>query len=121
MRKILKMPKTEAVSQRYSVKRVFSEIYQNSHETTVPESFFCSLRPAIWLKKILWNRCFPANFAKFLRTPFLKNTSGGYFFQENLSLLEIPKNIFTFANKKLYCRKLSAYISLNICVFVISK
>ena len=30
----------------------------------------------ILLKKQLWHRCFPANFAKFLRTPFLQNTSG---------------------------------------------
>ena len=29
-------------------------------------------RPATLLKKRLWYRCFPANFAKFLRTPFLK-------------------------------------------------
>ena len=28
------------------------------------------------LKKILWHRCFPVNFAKFLQTPFLQNTSG---------------------------------------------
>ena len=28
------------------------------------------------LKKRLWHRCFPVNFAKFLRTPFLQNTSG---------------------------------------------
>ena len=28
------------------------------------------------LKKRLWHRCFPENFAKFLRTPFLQNTSG---------------------------------------------
>ena len=28
------------------------------------------------LKKRLWHRCFPVNFTKFLRTPFLKNTSG---------------------------------------------
>ena len=28
------------------------------------------------LKKRLWHMCFPVNFAKFLRTPFLKNTSG---------------------------------------------
>ena len=34
------------------------------------------LRPAILLKKRLWHRCFPVNFAKFLRTPFLQNTSG---------------------------------------------
>ena len=28
------------------------------------------LRPANLLKKSLWHRCFPVNFAKFLRTPF---------------------------------------------------
>ena len=28
------------------------------------------------LKKSLWHRCFSVNFAKFLRTPFLQNTSG---------------------------------------------
>ena len=28
------------------------------------------------LKKKIWHRCFPVNFAKFLRTPFLQNTSG---------------------------------------------
>ena len=33
------------------------------------------LRPATLLKKKLWHRCFPVNFAKFLRTPFLQNTS----------------------------------------------
>ena len=34
------------------------------------------LRPATLLKKRLWHRCFPVNFAKFLRTPFLQNTPG---------------------------------------------
>ena len=29
------------------------------------------LRPAALLKKRLWYRCFPVNFAKFLKTPFL--------------------------------------------------
>ena len=29
-----------------------------------------------FIKKRLWHRCFPVNFAKFLRTPFLQNTSG---------------------------------------------
>ena len=31
---------------------------------------------AILFKKILWHRCFPVNFAKFLRKAFLQNTSG---------------------------------------------
>ena len=34
-------------------------------------SFSTGLRPATLLKKRLWHRCFPVNFAKFLRTPFL--------------------------------------------------
>ena len=32
--------------------------------------------PATLLKKRLWHRCFPVNFVKFLRAPFLQNTSG---------------------------------------------
>ena len=30
------------------------------------------LKPVILLKKSLWHRCFPVNFGKFSRTPFLK-------------------------------------------------
>ena len=44
---------------------VFLEISQNSQENN-----------ATLLKKWLWHRCLPVNFAKFLRTPFLDNTSG---------------------------------------------
>ena len=31
------------------------------------------------IKKRPWHRCFPVNFANFLRTIFIQNTSGGYF------------------------------------------
>ena len=31
------------------------------------------------LKKILWRRCFPVNFAKFVRTPVLQNSYGQLF------------------------------------------
>ena len=34
------------------------------------------LSPATLFKKRLWHRCFPINFSKFLRTPFLQNISG---------------------------------------------
>ena len=34
------------------------------------------LRPATLSKKRLRHRCFPVNFAKFLRTPFLQKVSG---------------------------------------------
>ena len=39
----------------------------------MPESL---LRSATLLKESLLHRCFPASFAKFLRTPFLQSTSG---------------------------------------------
>ena len=45
----------------------------------VLESLFnkvAGLRPATLLKKRLWHKCVPVNFAKFLRTPLLQNTSG---------------------------------------------
>ena len=51
--------------------------------------------PTILLKQSLRYRCFPVNFTKFLRTPFLLNTSGNYFW-----LLEaVPQN------QQLYCKK----------------
>ena len=40
------------------------EILQNSQENTCARV------------KRLWHRCFPVNFVKFVRTPFLQNTSG---------------------------------------------
>ena len=50
------------------------ESLRNIHrKTPVLEPFFdknAGLRPATLLKKRLWNRCFPVNFVKFLRTPF---------------------------------------------------
>ena len=33
---------------------------------------FAGLRPTTLLKKRLWHSCFPVNFAKFLRIPFLR-------------------------------------------------
>ena len=45
----------------------------NISASLVKAVFKCNLRlrPATLLKKTLWHRCFPVNFAKFLRTPFL--------------------------------------------------
>ena len=63
---VVKAHTTKAIARRCSVKKVFSEISQNLQENT------CSrVRPATLLKKRLWRRWFPVNFAKFLRTSFL--------------------------------------------------
>ena len=72
------LEKVEAVVQRCSVKKVFLEISQNLQENTCARvSFFNKLaNSATFLKKRLWHKCFPVNFAKSLRTLFLQNTSG---------------------------------------------
>ena len=44
------------ISHPFSVKKVFLEFSQYSQENTSARA---------------WNRCFPVNFVKFLRTPFL--------------------------------------------------
>ena len=41
--------------------------------------------PGTLLKRRLWHRCFPLNFAKFLRIPFLQNTSERLPLQLNIS------------------------------------
>ena len=82
----------EAVIQRCSVKKVFLEISQNSQEDTCARvSFLIKLRSATLSKKRLWHRCFYLNFAKFLRTPYMQNTSGRLLFLVSLSTY-VPAN-----------------------------
>ena len=58
--------------QRCSIKtwnyKMLLKTSQNSQENTCARVTF--------LKRRLWHRCFSVNFAKFLRKPFLQNTSG---------------------------------------------
>ena len=60
---------------RCSVKKVSLEISQNSRENTCARvSFLIKLlaeAEVTLLTKGSWHRCFPVNFVKFLRTPFL--------------------------------------------------
>ena len=64
---------------RCSVKKVLLKNFAKSTgKSPVLSIFFnkvAGLRSATLLKKKLWHRCFPVNFAKFLRTPFVQNTS----------------------------------------------
>ena len=57
-------------------KKVFVEILQNSQENTCArDSFLIKLQAsATLLKKSLWQRCFPVNLAKFLRTHLFYRT-----------------------------------------------
>ena len=65
---ILPSPNTEAVARRCCVIKLFLKISYNSHENTCTR-----VRPATVLKKRRWHRCFPVNFANFLRALILKN------------------------------------------------
>ena len=52
---------------------------RNSQQSTCARvSFLINFRPqpATLFKNRLWHCCFPVNFAKFIRTPFLQNTTG---------------------------------------------
>ena len=51
------------------------------------------LRPVALFKKRLWHSCFPVNFAKFLRTPFLQNSSGRLFLNIEISYIN-HKTVF---------------------------
>ena len=65
------------------VKKVLLEISQHLQENTCAKVSFLNkvagLKPLTSLKERLLHRCYPVNFAKFLRTPFLQNTSSGCF------------------------------------------
>ena len=49
---------------------VLLEILQNSQENTCAGVFFASWRPSTLLKKRLWHRCFPVDFAKLFKNTF---------------------------------------------------
>ena len=62
---------------------------------------------AVLLKKRLWHRCFPVNFAKFLRTLFLKNISGrlpkGEVLEMNLSSINFDVQLFLCQLSWMHC------------------
>ena len=72
---------------RSSRPEVFLKTLQNSQENTIPRQ----APPATLLKKRLLHRCFPVNFANFLRTRFLQNTSGRLLLKNGVAC---KKNIY---------------------------
>ena len=55
---------SEAVAHRCSLKKVLLKIAKNFQKNSHARGL------QLYLKKRLWHRCFPVNFAKFLRTTF---------------------------------------------------
>ena len=70
------------------------------------QSFFfnevAGLRPATLIKKRLCHRCFPVNFAKFLRTAIFIETSGGCLWEEaiNPPFRNFKRNLITEVMKR---------------------
>ena len=79
------------------------------------------LRPATLLKKILWHRCFPVNFTKLLRTPFLQNTSGWLLldFQIQTQIWRNVRPVFSICVTvmKVYLLSLDMNLRLNLKIF----
>ena len=106
-------PSSRSSHQRCSMKKGFPEISQNSKENTCASLFFnkvAGLRPSTLLKKRPWHRCFPVNFVKFLRTPFLQTILDACFcsslnFQstrsEIICRIGVLKNFAIFTGKHL--------------------
>ena len=72
--KSLRATKTEAAVRRCSSKFMFLKKPQNSHDEILRSAFINikNSEPCNFIKKSLRHRCFPANFAKCLRTTFFK-------------------------------------------------
>ena len=55
---------------------------------------FAFIGPVALLKERLWHRCFPVSFVKFLRTPFLQNTSGRLLMLHFLSVVGVFYTVY---------------------------
>ena len=84
----------------------------NSQENTSARDSFqnvANLRPATLLKESFWHRCFPVNFAKFLRTPSFHNISGW------LLLRNVLGDIFIYVGGYRSAYLLERYSSVIVC------
>ena len=74
------------------------------------------------LKKRLWHRCFPVNFANFLRTPFSQNISSRLVLEKDISGEERSKKTALREIKVLFLQPQSLHLLylLNLCNCVIS-
>ena len=95
-----------------SRKKVISESASNFGNTRtlffyyfkLAQSKLIKANPATLLKKRLWYRCFTVNFEKFLKVPFLKNTSRRLLLHLHLenSFYEKLFSLFTWSPRKTF-------------------
>ena len=110
--------------QTCSVKRSFLRNFVKFTGKHLCQSLFfnkvAGLRPTTLLRKRFWHRCFPVNFAKFLRAPFLQNSPGQmlliwvrwvHSFSVNITLLwdfdieTVAEKIFRSSHSQMFFKK----------------
>ena len=74
------------------------EVCKDNAMQKQPREVLCKKRPqpATFIKKRLWHRCFPVNFAKFLRTLFGRTSGNGCILQFSEQLSFSQQRWFTF-------------------------
>ena len=89
---------------------VIKGVLRNFTKFTVKH--LCQSQPKAcnFIKKRLWYRCFPVNFAKFLSAPFLQNTSGRLLFMMIFFFLKTFLKLFKISLPKVYFDKYSVSI-----------
>ena len=98
---------------------MFLKISQNSQGNISQTLFFnkiADLRSATLLKKRFWCRCFPVNFAKFLRTPFCRTPPGGWLpltVEVCFSLTHSFTLIFTYSISHFLPLKITHWMTLS--------
>ena len=116
------------LSRRCSVKRgVLRNFAKFTGKNLCQKLFFnkiAGLRHAASVKKSLCHGCFPVNFPRFLRTPFLQNTSGRLLLS-NTYKIQLKKE-FTAAKiqkqlPQVFCKRRPTTLSKITPVFSIAK
>ena len=83
-------------------------------KTLVLESLFtkvASPQACNFIKKKMQHRCFTVKFAKFLRAPFLQNTSGGCFLRK--ATVTIQQSVQRFFDNIPYAQQISDDLYLS--------
>ena len=80
---------------RKGVLRNFAKFTQKRLFQSLFFSKVTGLKPATLLKKRLWHRSFPVNFAKFLKTPFFTEHFG-WLLQKRLSIAVVSLEVTVF-------------------------
>ena len=113
---------------RYSVRKgVLRNFAKVTGKYLCQSLYFNKVRPATLLKQRLWRRCFPMNFAKFLRTPFFAKhfwaTASKYkeifyaFDLKNKIFDGIKFQVFTINRTENYYIGIAPFITLKIKMF----